>query len=106
MIRTDNAPAFQKLLNESSKENSIFKTLNINLQPDDALNSNKNPIAENAVKELEKEFLRLGFSNQQIQPLVLSLAVKNMNKNKTPWLYIKQDPSRSKRGQAQQTIWE
>ena len=79
MIRTDNAPAFQKLLNESSKENSIFKTLNITLHLGDTLNSNKNSIAENAVKELEKEFLRLGFSNQQIQPLVLSLAVKNIN---------------------------
>ena len=79
IVRTDNAPAFQKLLSISSQKNSIFNSLNITLQLGDALNPNKNPIAENAVKELEKEFLRLGFSNKQIQPLVLSLAVKNIN---------------------------
>ena len=79
VIRTDNAPAFQKLVAMSLQDNSVFKNLNIILQLGDALNPNKNPIAENAVKELEKEFLRLNLSNKQIQPVTLSLAVKNVN---------------------------
>ena len=79
IIRTDNAPAFQKLVAMSSQDNSVFKNLNITLQLGDALDPNKNPIAENAVKELEKEFLRLNLSNKQIQPVTLSLAVKNIN---------------------------
>ena len=79
IIRTDNAPAFQKLVAMSSQDNSVFKNLNITLQLGDALDPNKNPIAENAVKELEKEFLRLNLSNKQIQPVTLSLAVKNID---------------------------
>ena len=79
IIRTDNAPAFQKLVAMSSQDNSVFKNLNITIQLGDALNPNMNPIAENAVKELEKEFLRLNLSNKQIQPVTLSLAVKNVN---------------------------
>ena len=79
VIRTNNAPAFQKLVAMSLQDNSVFKNLNIILQLGDALNPNKNPIAENAVKELEKELLRLNLSNKQIQPVTLSLAVKNVN---------------------------
>ena len=78
-IRTDNAPAFIKLNSESKLENSIFKASNIVLELGDTLNQNKNPVAENAIKELQKEFLRLGFSNKHLEPINLALAVKNIN---------------------------
>ena len=79
IIRTDNAPAFIKLNSESKLDNSIFKTSNIALQLGDTLNQNKNPVGENAIKELQKEFLRLGFSNKLLEPVNLALAVKNIN---------------------------
>ena len=78
-LRTDNAPAFQKLLSLSKEDGSPFNKLKIKLELGDTLNVNKNPVAENAVKELEKEFLRLGFSNMQLNPTDLAIAVRNIN---------------------------
>ena len=79
IIRTDNAPAFIKLNSESKLDNSVFKSSNIQLELGDTLNQNKNPVGENAIKELQKEFLRLGYSNKQLEPVTLSIAVKNIN---------------------------
>ena len=79
IIRTDNAPAFFKLSSESKLENSVFKKSNIQLELGDTLNPNKNPVGENAIKELQKEFLRLGFTNKLLDPVNLALAVKNIN---------------------------
>ena len=79
IVRTDNAPAFMKLNSESKLDNSIFKSSNIKLELGDTLNPNKNPVGENAIKELQKEFLRLGYSHKQLEPVILAKAVKNIN---------------------------
>ena len=78
-VRTDNAPAFQKILNQSKQQNSPFQNLNIKIELGDTPNPNKNPVGENAIKELEKELLRLNLSKKQLSPVSLALAVRNIN---------------------------
>ena len=78
-MRTDNAPAFQRMVNLSKENNSPFRKLKIEIELGDTLNPNKNPVGENAVKEMEKEFLRLGLSNKQLTSIDLAMAVRNIN---------------------------
>ena len=79
VVRTDNAPAFQKIVNITKQVNSPFRNHNITIELGDTLNPNKNPVGENAIKELEKELLRLNLSNKQVTPVSLAMAVKNIN---------------------------
>ena len=60
-------------------EGSIFKKLNISLDLGRILNKNKNPVAENAVKEFHKERLKLDPHGGPITKLDLSILTRNMN---------------------------
>ena len=58
---------------------SIFKKLNIKVDLGRTLNKNKNPVAENAIKEFHKEYLKVNPAGGPITRLQLVLIIKNMN---------------------------
>ena len=58
-IQVDEAPAFQTLQAESQTDGSILKQLNMRIDLGRTFNKNKNPVAENAIKEFHKECLRM-----------------------------------------------
>ena len=78
-IQVDCAPAFQKLASECSMNGSILKKLGIIVDLGRTLNVNKNPIAENCVKEFLKERLRLSPHGGPISELERAQITKNMN---------------------------
>ena len=55
VIRTDNAPQFQRLNSLSNDQNSWLSKFNIKIELGATFNKNRNPIAENLVKECHKE---------------------------------------------------
>ena len=75
-IRADGATAFQALERESQQNNSILSNLKLKVIVGRLLNKNKNPIAENAVQEIQKEILRLKPLTSQITPIDLSIVLK------------------------------
>ena len=78
-VQVDCAPAFQSLKMESDAEGSIWKKLGIKMDLGRTLNKNKNPIAENAIKEFHKEKLRLNPRGGSVTELELALITKNIN---------------------------
>ena len=58
IVQVDPGPSLQLLANESEND-SVLKKLNIKIELGRVHNKNKNPIAENAIKEFRKERLRL-----------------------------------------------
>ena len=79
VIRTDNAPQFQKLSSLNDDLEFWLKKFNIKLELGATFNSNKNPIAENMVKEVHKEINKAGFLNDQINDIQLMVVIKNIN---------------------------
>ena len=78
-IQVDNAPGFQSLWTECKSEGSVFRKLNIKIDLGRTLNRNKNPIAENAIKEFHKECLRLNPTGGPLTKLNLAMITKTMN---------------------------
>ena len=78
-IRVDGATAFQSLEKESQEDSSVFSKYNIKIVIGRPLNKNKNPVAENAVQEVQKEILRLKPSSGPITLLDLILVLRNIN---------------------------
>ena len=78
-IQVDNAPGFQSLWAECKSEGSVFRKLNIKIDLGRTLNRNKNPIAENAIKEFHKECLRLNPTGGPLTKLNLAMITKTMN---------------------------
>ena len=56
-IRTDGATAFQSLERESNQSTSTLANLKIKVVVGRLMNKNKNPVAEDAVQEVENEIL-------------------------------------------------
>ena len=54
----DAAPAFQNLYAESCSQDSLLKKYNIKIEIGRVLNKNKNPTAENANQEFQREILK------------------------------------------------
>ena len=79
LVQVDCAPAFQSLKTESDAEGSILKKLGIKVNLGRTLNKNKNPIAENAIKEFHKEKLRLNPQGGSVTELELAIITKNIN---------------------------
>ena len=69
VVQVDNAPALQSLKTESETDGSIPKKLNIKVDLGRIFNKNKNPVAENAIKEFHKERLRLNPSGGPISEI-------------------------------------
>ena len=79
VIRTDNAPQFQRLHGLSDDPDSWLNKFNIKIELGSTFNHNKNPIAENLVKECHKEINRAGYTNDQLDDFKLTQIVKNIN---------------------------
>ena len=77
-VRVDPAPAHQSLFKDLRKECTLSRE-NIRLEIGRILNINKNPVAEKAIKELQRELLSISPTGAQINPVSLSLAVANLN---------------------------
>ena len=78
-IQLDNAPGWQTLHSRSTTTGSMLKKLNIKLDLGRVLNINKNPIAENAIKEFHKERLRVNPKGGPVSVLELAVITKNIN---------------------------
>ena len=75
-VKTDGATAFQSLENNN---NSVLSQHNIKIKVGRLLNVNKNPVADNCVKEFEKEVLRYDEDLRRITDIDLITIIKTMN---------------------------
>merc|ERR1712215_289726 len=64
---------------EYEEDNSVLKQLNIKIDLGRTLNKNKNPVAENAIKEFHKERLRLNPAGGPVTEIERARITKNMN---------------------------
>ena len=78
-IRVDGATSLQALAKESTTHGTILNAHKIKVTIGRLLNKNKNPVAENANKEVQKEILRYKKSKGPITPIDLQVILKNIN---------------------------
>ena len=78
-IRTDNATPFQKLKSLSSNIDSWLKKFNIEIDLGQTFNHNRNPVAENLVKECHKEINKAGFTNDRLNVFQLTQIMRTIN---------------------------
>ena len=78
-IQVDCATSFLSLSNECSTKGSTLRSLNIQIVLGRTVNKNKNPIAENAIREFHKERLRLDPAGGYISETQLAIITRNMN---------------------------
>ena len=78
-VQVDCATAFQSVKAEQDEEGSILKKLNIKVDLGRSHNKNKNPIAENAVKEFHKECLRISPRGGPLTEIERAQVTKSMN---------------------------
>ena len=78
-VQVDNATGFQKLQAESEFSGSLLNKLKIRIDLGRTFNRNKNPIAENAIKEFHKECLRHNPAGGPLTRIDLSTITKTMN---------------------------
>ena len=74
VIRTDSATGFKALTNCP-----MLSRLNIEIIPTDPSNKNSIATVDNAIKQLEKEIVKIAPHSTQINSAVLAAAIKNMN---------------------------
>ena len=79
VVQVDCATALQTLSTESESNGSLLKKLGIKVDLGRSLNKNKNPVAENTIKEFHKECLRLNPSGGPISEIDRALVTRNMN---------------------------
>ena len=79
IIQVDCAPGLQTLAAESKLNGSILKKLGVFVDVGRTLNKNKNPIAENCIKEFHKERLRLNIPAGQLSEINRAIITKNIN---------------------------
>ena len=78
-VQVDCAPGLQTLAAESKLDGTILKKLGILVDLGRTLNVNKNPVAENAIKEFHKERLKLNAAGGRISEIERAIITKNMN---------------------------
>ena len=78
-IRTDNASTFQKVSSMSNVPGSWLEKFNIRIEMGDTFNHNRNPIAENLVKECHKEINKAGFADSPLDECQLAVVIRNIN---------------------------
>ena len=78
-IQVDCATGFQKLASECSIDGNILKKFGISIDLGRSHNVNKNPVAENCVKEFLKERLRLSPHGGPVSEVERAQITKNMN---------------------------
>ena len=78
-IRVDAAPGFQTLCTESKTPGTTLHNLKIKITIGRIMNKNKNPTAEIANQELQKEILKINKGSTAISETDLLMALRNMN---------------------------
>ena len=78
-VRTDGAASFQSLAAEASVKDSLLFKYGISIEIGDPLNSNRNPVAENAIKEFHKEVLKIHGDNRKLTELEVQEVQRVMN---------------------------
>ena len=78
-MQVDNAPGFQTLSLESNSQGSVMYRYHIKIDLGRPFNKNKNPVAENGIKEFHKECLRLNTTGGPLTPTNLAIVTKTMN---------------------------
>ena len=78
-VRVDGATAFQAIQKEANVAGTILNKYKIKIEIGRLLNKNKNPTAENAIQEVQKEILRLTKRTGPISPTELLLVLNNIN---------------------------
>ena len=78
IVRTDGAPYFQKLRTESLENDSAWSKLGIRFELGNSLHVNKNPSAENVIKEAHDAINKHGYSGT-LQSSDLVIIVKHIN---------------------------
>ena len=78
-VQVDNAPGFQTLKAENDCPGSLLHKFHIRIETGRTLNINKNPIAENGIKEFHKECLRIQPSGGPLSTTDLVTITKTMN---------------------------
>ena len=79
LVQVDCAPGLQTLAAESLMDGSILKKLGIIVDLGRTLNINKNPVAENAIKEFHKERLKVNPAGGRLSKIERSIITKNIN---------------------------
>ena len=74
VVRTDNGPGFASLQGDR-----VLQQHRVSIELGRVKNLNKNPVAEKAIQELEKELLILDPTGGPISPLRLALAITTLN---------------------------
>ena len=77
-IRTDNASTFQNIYSSSEDPQSWLNKFNIKIELGDTFKHNRNPIAENLVKECHKEIDKAGYADCTLDQCMLMLVMKNI----------------------------
>ena len=75
IVRTDNASTFQKLEAMSINHNSWLRKYQIRIELGETFNHNRNPIAENLVKEAHEEMNKAGYAAKTLDDIELTLIV-------------------------------
>ena len=78
-VQVDCAPGLQTLAAESKLDGSVLKKLGIYVDLGRTLNKNKNPVAENAIKEFHKERLKLNPAGGRVTEIERSIITRNIN---------------------------
>ena len=78
-VRCDGAAALASLAKETESQGSVFKEFNIKLEVGRPHNVNKNAVAENAIREAEKEILKYRPSSKALTDEDLTVIAKLMN---------------------------
>ena len=79
IVRTDGASSFQTLAAEANTPGTIWSKHSIILELGDKMNVNRNPVAENKIKELHKEMLRHSPDGGQLTTVQLTEVTKSLN---------------------------
>ena len=78
-VRCDGAAALASLAKETESEGSVFNQFNIRLEVGRPHNVNKNAVAENAIREAEKEILKYRPTSKALTDEDLTVIAKLMN---------------------------
>ena len=79
IVRTDDASSFQTLAEEANTPGTIWAKHSIIIEIGDRMNVNKNPVAENKIKEIHKEFLRHSPEGGKLTPVQVTKVAKTLN---------------------------
>ena len=79
VVRTDGASSFQTLANEANTPGTVWAKHSILLEIGDKMNVNRNPVAENKIREIHKEFLRHSPDGGKMTQVQLTEIAKSVN---------------------------